>query len=257
MRLSVAAGLSRDRGIVLAALAAITLLAWIYLFGLTASMSDMAGTVAMGDMPGMPTPSLGRQFALAATMWAVMMAGMMLPSAAPMVLMFTSVQRRQGMRPVPMTGLFLAGYLLLWGGFAIAAAGLQIGLERAALLSPTLALLNARVTASSFVLAGLYEFSPLKHRCLQQCRGPLAFIIGHWRPGLAGAFRMGATHGALCLGCCWVLMLLLFAAGVMNLLWVAALSALVLGQKVLPGGRWTWSLTGTAMLAFGVVLLLR
>ena len=188
-------------------------------------------------------------------MWAVMMIGMMLPSATPMILLFTMVQRKQGTRPILTTGTFAAGYLIIWGGFAVAAAGLQVELGQMALLSSSLAFVSKRLAALTFLLAAAYEFSPLKNRCLTQCSSPLSFITVHWRPGIAGALRMGIVHGAFCVGCCWALMLLLFIAGVMNLLWVALLAALVLVQKVLPHQRTTTVVTGGAMLIVGVALM--
>ena len=193
-------------------------------------------------------------FSLTATMWAVMMVGMMLPSAMPMILLFTTVQRKQGRQPIVTTGTFAAGYLLIWGGFAVVAAALQIELGKMALLSPSLTFVSTRIAGLTFLLAAAYEFSPLKHRCLTLCSSPIRFITSHWRPGVAGAFRMGIVHGAFCVGCCWALMLLLFAAGVMNLLWVAALAVLVLVQKVLPYPRVAAMVAGAAMAVVGITL---
>jgi predicted metal-binding membrane protein len=241
--------ISRDRLIVGASLIAIAGLAWAYLLGLSQQMSGMD---TMPDMAMSSTPS---PFLLTAIMWAVMMTGMMLPSATPMILLFTMVQRKQGTRPILMTGTFAAGYLIIWGGFAVAAAGLQVELEQMALLTPSLAFASKRLAGITFLLAAAYEFSPLKNRCLTQCSSPLSFITVHWRPGIAGALRMGVVHGAFCLGCCWALMLLLFVAGVMNLLWVALLAVLVLVQKVLPHQRTTTIVTGGAMLIAGVALM--
>ena len=241
----------RDRAIILASLVAVAGLSWAYLFGLS---QDMA---SMDDMPGMAMSSAPAPFSLTATMWAVMMVGMMLPSTMPMILLFTTVQRKQGKQPILMTSTFAAGYLLIWGGFAVAAAALQVGLGQMALLSPSMALVSTRLAGLVFLLAAAYEFSPLKNRCLTQCSSPIGFITSHWHPGIAGAFRMGLSHGAFCVGCCWALMLLLFAAGVMNLLWVAALAVLVLVQKVLPYPRVATTIAGTAMVVVGLVLVLR
>jgi predicted metal-binding membrane protein len=212
----------------------------------------MSGMDAMPDMAMSSTPS---PFLLTAIMWAVMMIGMMLPSATPMILLFTMVQRKQGTRPILTTGTFAAGYLIIWGGFAVVAAGLQVELGQMALLSPSLALVSKRLAGITFLLAAAYEFSPLKNRCLTQCSSPLSFITVHWRPGIAGALRMGIVHGAFCVGCCWALMLLLFVAGVMNLLWVALLAVLVLVQKVLQLQRATTMVTGGAMLIAGATLM--
>jgi predicted metal-binding membrane protein len=243
--------ISRDRAIVVASLVAIAGLAWAYLFGLS---QDMA---SMDDMPGMAMSSTLAPFPLTAIMWAVMMVGMMLPSAMPMILLFTTVQRKQGKRPVITTGTFAAGYLLVWGGFSVAAAALQIQLGKLALLSPSLTFVSTRLAGMAFLLAAAYEFSPLKNRCLIQCSSPISFITSHWRPGVAGAFRMGVWHGVFCVGCCWALMLLLFTAGVMNLLWVAVLAALVLVQKVLPSPRIATTVVGMAMAVVGIILLVR
>lgn len=241
---------SRDQKIVLATLVAIAGLAWVYLFSLS---QDMAG---MDDMPGMAMAPMPAPFSLTAIMWAVMMVGMMLPSALPMILLFTTVQRKQGTQPALTTGTFVAGYLMVWGGYAVMAAALQVALGQMALLSPSMVLVSKQVAGLIFLLAAAYEFSPLKNRCLTQCSSPVAFITSHWRPGLSGAFRMGLTHGAFCVGCCWALMLLLFAAGVMNLLWVAALAVLVLAQKVVPYPRAAMTVAGTAMAVVGGILLL-
>jgi predicted metal-binding membrane protein len=243
--------ISRDRVIVLASLVAITGLAWAYLFSLS---QDMA---AMNDMPGMAMSYMPAPFWLTAVMWVVMMVGMMLPSALPMILLFATVQRRQGDKPILTTSTFAAGYLLVWGGFAVAAAALQTELGEGTLLSSSLTFVSTRLAGLAFLLAAAFEFSPLKNRCLTQCSSPVAFITSHWRPGLSGAFRMGLFHGAFCVGCCWALMLLLFTAGVMNLLWVAALAVLVLVQKVLPYPRVATTVAGTAMAVVGLVLVLR
>lgn len=243
------AAISRDRAIVVGSLIAIAGLAWAYLFSLSQNMSGM------DDMPGMAMPSGPAPFSLTAIMWTVMMVGMMLPSALPMILLFTVVQRRQGDKPALMTSVFAAGYLLIWGGFALAAAALQTELGQGALLSASLTLVSTRIAGMTFLLAAAYEFSPLKNRCLTQCSSPVGFITSHWRPSIAGAFRMGLSHGAYCVGCCWALMLLLFTAGVMNLLWVAALAAIVLVQKVLPYPRLATTMAGTALAAVGLVLI--
>ncbi len=241
--------ISRDRTIVLASLVAIAGLAWAYLFSLGQSMSGM------DDMPDMIMQSGAGSFGITATMWAVMMVGMMLPSATPMILLYTKVQRKQGTRPVLRTGAFVAGYVLVWGGFAVVADALQVILGHVALLSSAGEFLSTKLAGLTFLLAAAYEFSPLKNRCLRQCNSPLGFITVHWRPGTAGGLRMGILHGMFCVGCCWALMLLLFTAGVMNLLGVAALAVLVLLQKVLPYGRLTTTVTGATMLAAGAALI--
>jgi len=185
------------------------------------------------------------------------MAGMMLPSATPMIMTFATVNRgkRARGRPVVPTAAFAAGYLIAWGGFSLAATVAQWGLERALLMSPTMATSSAISAGILFLAAGLYQLTPLKYACLEKCRSPLSFVLNSWREGGAGALRMGIEHGAYCLGCCWLLMLLLFAGGVMNLLWVAALAAFVFIEKLVPHGQWIARASGVAMLAFGAYLL--
>lgn len=240
--------LRRERAVVLLALAGVTAIAWVYLF---IAQQDM--TMPMDDMPGMAAPFSAPWVFV---MWWVMMLGMMLPSAAPMILTFASVQRRKRQREeayVP-TGIFVVGYLLVWGLFSLAATAAQWALNQGMLLSPMLAL-TPIVGGTLFILAGIYQFTPLKYACLRQCRSPFAFVLNHWHDGWRGALRMGAEHGAFCLGCCWVLMALLFAVGVMNLVWVAAIAAFVFAEKLLPGGVWIARAGGGAMAAFGVWLL--
>jgi predicted metal-binding membrane protein len=242
--------LRHDRAVVLLALAGVTAIAWLYLLGVR---QDMA-TQTMDDMPGMTMPFVAPWvFA----MWWVMMLGMMLPAAAPMILTFDAVQRRKRVHAeayVP-TAMFVAGYLLVWGLFSVAATAAQWALQQAALLSPMLAPASPVLGGVLFVLAGIYQFSPLKHACLSRCRSPFTFVLNHWRDGWIGALRMGAGHGLYCLGCCWALMALLFATGVMNLAWVAAIAAFVFAEKLLPGGLWISRVGGGAMAAFGIWLM--
>jgi predicted metal-binding membrane protein len=169
-------------------------------------------------------------------MWAIMMIAMMLPSALPMILTFTTVARnrqRLGRPYVPMS-IFVAGYIAIWCLFSAAAAIAQWFLHRQALLSMTMVSTSALPGGALLLLAGIFQFTPLKRSCLTYCRGPLEFIMTRWREGQGGAFRMGLEHGAFCAGCCWALMALLFVAGVMNIIWIATLTLLVCLEKVLP-----------------------
>ena len=257
-------GLSRDHLVVLASLAALVVLSWIYIAQLAAHMPGPAspGMASMGGMAmdGMSPPAPGRPaygaYALAVLMWFVMMLGMMLPSATPMLLLYAHVQsRRSGASPLIRTWCFGAGYLIVWGAFSLLAAALQQLLTQAALVTPGLTLTSSRIAGSTLIAAGLYELTPFKQACLGKCRGPVAFIAGHWRNGTGGALVMGLDHGLYCLGCCWALMLLLFVGGVMNLLWIAALAGLVLVQKLLPGGLMITWLTAAALAGAGAVVL--
>jgi len=190
-------------------------------------------------------------------MWWVMMIGMMVPSAAPMVLLFGGVTRRRlpDERPALRVALFVAGYLAAWAAFSAAAASVQWALTTMGLVSSMELTATRRVGALVIALAGVYQLVPLKNLCLRHCRSPAEFLSSHWRAGSAGAWRMGIAHGAFCVGCCWLLMGLLFFAGVMNLLWVAALGAFVLLEKVVPRGEWLARASGVTLLAFAAYLL--
>ena len=246
----------------MASLAAITLLAWLYLVDMARDMAEMGDMVGMPDMANMAgmalvtarAPWMVSDVITAAAMWAIMMAGMMLPTAVPMTLIYARAARGSGAAPLLHSAIFTTGYLAIWCGFALAAVAAQWLLLRFDLFAPEMTVTNLYLGGALFLIASLYEWSPLKNRCLAQCQTPLGFLITHWRPGLAGAWRMGARHGTYCLGCCWALMLLLFVGGVMNLLWVAALSILVLLQKLVPGKRAAQS-TGLVMLIVGLVLI--
>lgn len=195
-------------------------------------------------------------FAIVALMWATMMVAMMSPSAAPTVLLYARAQRLAKPGARPPTAAFVAGYLICWLAFAVVAAALQIALDRAAALSDmTMALHGQTASAVVTIAAGIYQLSPLKNACLGRCRSPAQFLSRHYRPGAGGALRLGLLHGAYCVGCCWMLMALLFVGGVMNLLWIAGLTLLVAGEKLLPHGPTIARVTGVALIAWGVVRL--
>jgi predicted metal-binding membrane protein len=189
-------------------------------------------------------------------MWSVMMVGMMLPSAAPVILLVVGAYRRRGGRGAQLcTIAFTVGYLAAWTGFSAAAALAQTALHAAALLSGAMASKSAVLAGGIFVVAGAYQWAPWKYACLSHCRSPLHFLSQEWREGALGAFRMGLRHGVFCVGCCWALMVILFAAGVMNLLWVAAIAAFVLVEKLLPGGPLVGRATGALLIAWGTYLM--
>jgi predicted metal-binding membrane protein len=263
----VEAALRRQRALTIAALAALTLLAWAWLaagagMGMTAQawlplFPRAPGAGTMGDMPGMAMSFAGwtaGQILLAVAMWWVMMVAMMLPAAAPVVLLYARVAgAREGSQAA--SGSFICGYLAVWGAFSLIAAGLQDALQRAGALAPMTMDATARwLFAAILILAGLYQLSPLKEACLGRCRNPAAFLSRHYLPGRWGAFRMGAIHGAFCLGCCWLLMALLFVGGVMNLAWIALLSLLVAAEKLLPGGRRVGQAAGVGFVAWGALV---
>jgi predicted metal-binding membrane protein len=251
--------LRRDRAIVGAALLAIALVAWLYLVHLSATMPGMD----MADMPGMAMPRAHAwdplDVGLLFIMWAVMMIAMMVPAAAPMVLTFAMVQRQrqeQDRATVP-TVVFLLGYALVWTAYAAVAALAQWRLHEADLLSARMASTSTRLGGALLLIAGVFQWTPLKQGCLAKCRSPLSFVMTEWREGRTGAFVMGVRHGAYCVACCWALMALLFVAGVMNLLWIAGLAILVLVERVLPGGAAVSRIVGVLLLLTGVVVLVR
>jgi predicted metal-binding membrane protein len=249
--------------IVAGALVALTALAWGYTLWLAPQEMDtgMAGGMAM-DMPGMApafTAWTPAHFLLMFVMWAVMMVGMMTPSAAPMILLYAQVARQATTlgRSFASSGWFAAGYLSAWTLFALAATSAQYGLERAALLSPMTMSASRNLDGLVLIGAGLYQLTPIKSACLAQCRAPLAFVQRHGGfPASAwGSLRLGALHGLYCIGCCWALMALLFVGGVMNPLWIAGIAILVLVEKVVPQGRVVAWLAGFGAIAAGAWLL--
>jgi predicted metal-binding membrane protein len=243
--------LRRDRAVVLAALVAVIMLAWAYLIlgaGIEMDEMDMGG----GQIMMMAPPWTFGYAVLIFLMWAIMMVAMMLPSAAPTILLVTALGRD---RIAPVAVPFAFGYLLVWIGFSLAATALQFGLDRGGVLSETMATSSAVLAGIVLIVAGAYQWAPLKQTCLRHCRSPLAFLLGRWRQGAWGAVKNGMRHGLFCLGCCWMLMVLLFVGGLMNLLWVGALALLVLIEKTLPWGGRTSRATGAALVVWGVVML--
>lgn len=238
----------RERAVILASLAGVTALSWLYIVHLARGMGGMQ------DMAGMSMSA-----ALMFLMWWVMMVGMMLPSALPMTLTFATVNRRRrerGAGYVP-TAVFVAGYLAAWGAFSLAATGAQWALEQAALMMPMKHLASPLLGGLLLVAVGVYQLTPLKHACLHRCRSPLAFVLERWRDGTGGALRMGAEHGAYCLGCCAFLMALLFVGGVMNLVWVGAIAAFVLLEKLVPAGEAVARAAGLLAVGVGVWMVFR
>ena len=246
--------LRRDRWIVIGGLLGVIALSWAYLVqrpGMSMqTMSDMA-------MPVGPATWTPGYFGLILVMWLVMMAAMMLPSATPVLLLYAAITRRRGEpgAAVPAVGVFALGYVAVWAVFGCLAAMLQWGLDAALLLSSHMATTSAALAGLTLVAAGFYQWSPLKQACLRQCRSPLDFLLTNWRQGRRGALAMGVRHGLSCLGCCWMLMLLLFVGGVMNLLWIVGLSILVLLEKLVPAGRLIPRISGMVMVIAGLFLI--
>jgi len=187
-------------------------------------------------------------------MWAVMMAAMMLPTAMPMASVFATLNRNRG--EAVRTVAFVAGYLALWTAFAAGATAAQWTLQARDLLSPTIVSVSPVLSAALLVIAGAFQFTPVKRACLRACRSPLGFLLTEWRNGLGGAAQMGVRQGLYCLGCCWALMALLFVGGAMNLLWIAALTLLVAMEKLAPKGEILARVLGALMIVAGAVRLI-
>jgi predicted metal-binding membrane protein len=263
--------LRRERLIIGGCLAAMVLVAWSYLFHYRTAMPDMempgAGMSGMNmrgmDMSSMVMPQT-QAWSVAAilllfVMWVVMMVAMMVPSAAPMILAFLTVNHRRqaDARPLVPVGIFLAGYLAVWTAYSALATLAQWELHRAALLSPQMAATSPLLGGGLLLAAGVFQWTPFKRACLNGCRSPLSFLMSEWRDGAAGAFIMGLRHGSYCLGCCWALMALLFVAGVMNLFWVAVIALVVMAEKILVRGKLLGQITGVALVIAGVALMAR
>ena len=248
-------GLQRDRWIVLSGLITISALAWAYLIYLAFEMdSAMSMEMAMLRVRAWTFVEL----LLLVVMWAVMMVAMMVPTAMPVILTFASVNRRRiaQQRPFVPTAIFLCGYVVVWVGFSVLAALTQWGLHEAALLSSMLVGTSPILGGLLLVTAGLFQWTPLKNACLRHCRSPLGFLMTDWREGRMGALIMGLRHGSYCTGCCWLLMALLFVAGVMNLLWVATITVFVLVEKAVPRGDLVGRMAGGVLVIAGLALLL-
>jgi predicted metal-binding membrane protein len=247
------------RAVVLGALVAVTAAAWGYLLlgvGVERELTDMGGGRMMAMPPRWSLPYAG----LIVAMWIVMMMAMMLPSAAPTVLLVTALASDRVNNPnlVPVAAmLFASGYLLVWCGFALGATLLQWGLDKAGLLSETMRIANATLAGAVLIAAGIYQWTLLKDTCLRHCRSPTEFLARHWRRGILGAVRTGVRHGLFCLGCCWMLMSLSFVGGLMNLAWVGAVALFVPVEKAVTNGDWVSRLCGLLLIVWGAASLIQ
>jgi predicted metal-binding membrane protein len=241
--------LPRERKLILSLLLVLAAASWALLTWQSVAMNNQA--MGMGLTMGM---SAGLFMAI----WVVMMIAMMFPTAAPMILMFTTVYagRRQKSQAFVPTWVFVSAYLLIWTLFGLVAYPLALFAEALAGQSMWLMTNAPRIGGALLVVAGLYQLSPLKHMCLAKCRTPFQFILGSWRDGYGGAFRMGFVHGAYCLGCCWFLFVLLFPLGIMNIAVMALLTALIFAEKAVPLGRQISQIVGVALISYGVLVVL-
>ena len=257
---SVAALPRRDRVFIASCILLITALAWAYLVHLDHQMSSSVEPAAvmakMGMMMDAPwgAPDIFFTF----VMWAVMMVGMMSATATPVLLLFAEIHARRAERSVAIAVLlFGLGYITVWLGFSASAALAQWALHQAALLSSQMAAASPRLGGAILIVAGAYQLTPAKGACLRHCQSPLGFLMSNWRDGASGALRMGLRHGSYCLGCCWALMCVLFAVGIMNLAWVGVLTAFILLEKVGRSGARVARIGGVLMVAFGILFIAR
>jgi predicted metal-binding membrane protein len=253
--------LKRDRLVVVIGLGLVVFVAATYtVAGIGMNMSALTMTRMAIEMPGMAMQranwSIGYGLVIF-LMWWVMMVAMMVPSAAPMVLIHAAIGRKQEKagQPLAATALFVAGYLVIWASFSFLAATLQWGLESMGILTGMMEIANPTIAGLILIAAGLYQLTPFKYACLKHCQSPLTFILHHWRPGRAGAFGMGIKHGGYCLGCCWFLMVLLFIGGIMNLIWIAGIALYVAIEKFAAGHRWMTVATGVVLTVAGLQMI--
>ena len=234
-------------------LVVLPLVCWLWIVVMARDMyGPMTGASAWMMTPVWDAPHLLLLWA----MWAVMMTGMMMPAASPMILLAGSTASRQeGGSRVRQSWLIALGYAFVWALFSVGATALQWWLMRLQIVTPMMEISTRRAGAVLLIVAGLYQFTPLKHSCLATCQSPLAFVMRRWRGGAWGAFRMGVEHGIYCVGCCWALMLLLFVGGVMNLAVIAALTAFVAFEKLAPVGARSARISGVLLLGVGAWML--
>ncbi|MGR8921601.1 MAG: DUF2182 domain-containing protein [Gammaproteobacteria bacterium] len=245
---------SIERNLGLMALLAVAAAGWLFLIRSESAMLSMDGDGPVMDLMWrmMQPGDAGPYLAAATLMWVVMMIAMMVPSVVPMTVVFRRLDR--GDRPGLDATVFASGYLVAWAGFSVVAAALQWWLHAGGMLHGMELATAGRLTAAVLVAAGVYQLTPLKEACLARCRGPMGFFLEHWRDGRLGALRMGLGHGLYCMGCCWALMLLMFAGGAMSVITMAALSVFILAERVLPAGPWVTRLPGFALIGWGAVL---
>ena len=240
----------RDRFLVLTSATALLVLSWMLLL----RMDHGGGSLQHTILAPHPHGPVGWALLSSFLMWMVMMVAMMLPAVMPWILLFTKLSRQHATARAPLmpTGLFAAGYLAAWGAFSVAAAAVQIALQQAGLFHPVSLRTPRLLGGVLLIVAGVFQLSPLKAACLRHCRTPLAFFLARWRDGPAGAFDMGLRHGLWCLGCCWALMAVSFTLGIMNLLWMAALTLFLCVEKIAPRGARLGQATGIVLLAWGI-----
>ena len=248
--------LKRDQLFIFLGIFVLIAVSWLYLLNLNSS-SQTSDLIMQDMMPQAASWNFNDAFSIF-VMWAVMMIAMMLPSAAPMILIFSAVNKKRaehGNEFVP-TWIFLSGYVLVWIGFSILTTSAQWILHYLALLSSQLRVISPLLGGIILVGAGIYQFTKIKNVCLKNCQTPFDFITGNWRYGKKGAFVMGVKHGSYCLGCCWVLMMILFFVGIMNLLWIALISIFIFAEKILLKTKWMSYTSGLILILSGLWIII-
>lgn len=242
-----------DKNIILIGIFLLAFLSWLYLFTLDYSLTELL----MSSMDSEMIQWGYKEFFITLSMWFIMMTAMMLPSAMPMIFIFSTVNKKRAQygNEFVHTGIFLSGYLFVWFLFSILMASLQWLLLNFALLSDELKIINHFFAGVVLIIVGIYQFSPVKESCLRNCQTPFNFIMGNWRYGKRGAFIMGLKHGIYCMGCCWALMLLLFIVGIMNIIWIAFIAIFILIEKAIAKGKWISYLLGISLMIFGILII--
>ena len=246
--------LKRDRLFLISGLLLISLLSWWYIIYLYRQMYPMNMNALFFAMPMTPAWTT-TDFLLLFLMWLVMMVAMMTPSVAPLILLFALVNRQRKTQKNPFVhSIYLfAGYLSAWTFFSLLATVLQWGLQQISWLNPEMIVTNRIAGSIILIVAGLFQFTRLKQACLYYCQTPIDFIHRKWKEGRSGAFKMGVANGIYCLGCCWLLMVLLFVSGIMNLLWIALISLFVLLEKLIPNLKWISYSAGIGLVIYGII----
>lgn len=242
--------LQREQLLVFSGLAIVILISWAYMLHMGWRMSGIGMEMTLACMMRWGPGDIAHIF----IMWATMMVAMMFPSATPMILMFTTVNQRQGetQRPLMPTGLFVLGYFLVWTAYSALAALAQWGLHVATLLSHNLVITSPLLGGVLLAAAGVFQLTPFRDTCMSKCRSPLGFLMAEWREGRLGTLIMGLKHGLNCVGCCWLLMLLSFALGIMNIMWMAIVTVFMLVEKAYPRSQWVSRTTGLILVAWGL-----
>lgn len=241
----------RDQFVIVFSIGTLVSLAWAYLIFLDINMGDMSDR-----LPGIHFWTF-LDFGMMFLMWVIMMVAMMVPSAMRTILIYAQIAgKAEPQAPLIIrTYLFVLGYVIIWALFSVAATALQWGLDTAAMLSPMMVTTSSSLGAALLIAAGIYQLTPLKDSCLKHCQSPIMFLASHYQKGRNGALKLGLTHGIYCLGCCWILMGLLFVGGVMNLIWIFAISLFVLGEKLVPPRVQSTRITSVIMMLAGSIYL--